>query len=127
VREIAAGDHHSLLLSSAGKVYSFGRTDSGQLGLPNNSLPDSIKLATPIPSLSSFNVTQISAGSAFSFAVTDEEKDNLFGWGFNECGQLTGEEDVVEEPRRFALNGRKVYMVAGGGQHTVLLLRRKGE
>lgn len=36
VTEIAGGEHHSLFLTSAGKVYSCGRMNGGQLGLEDD-------------------------------------------------------------------------------------------
>ncbi|KAJ3043219.1 Regulator of chromosome condensation [Rhizophlyctis rosea] len=128
VAMIAAGDHHSLLLNDQGKIYAFGRSDSGQLGLGEEASalePPSVNIPTPLTKLSNKRITQISAGSAFSLAVSDESGNNIYGWGFNECGQLTGASDQEDEPHQPQLNGRKVYMIAGGGQHTLFLLNRK--
>jgi len=81
---------------------------------------------TPIPALSSLTCTDIAAGSAVSFAVTEDGV--VYGWGMGSNGQLsTGDsEDDVWQPivlKAKALENKKVILVAAGGQHTVLLVK----
>jgi len=46
VKQIAAGDHHSCVLTSFGDIYTWGRGDFGQLGHGNQVNP---KPHTPNP------------------------------------------------------------------------------
>jgi alpha-tubulin suppressor-like RCC1 family protein len=78
---IAAGMHFSLALSLSGKVYAWGWNGFGQLGM-GNLLP--VSTPTLIPNLS--NVRAIATGEAHSLAIG---KNQLFGWGNNESGQLS--------------------------------------
>jgi regulator of chromosome condensation len=67
---------------------------------------------------------QISCGPAFTTAVSNDL--DLWAWGYGERGQLGSEGGVdVEEPEQVEMRGRKCLKVAAGGQHTVMLLRRK--
>jgi regulator of chromosome condensation len=123
VQQIAAGEHHTLLLTSNGQIYSFGRGDSGQLGHGNN---DNLFNPTEIQSLSNLSITFISCGSAFSLALSNEPCDNLYMWGYGEMGQLAnGLDEDSNIPSKINLKGRTVLNASCGGQHTVLLLSPK--
>ncbi len=99
----------------------FGRNDDGQLGIPD---VKSVTEPTLLPSLSGKNVKHIgcACGGYFSFALTSDEGDNLFMWGFGESGQLANGGENAEEPERIDLKGRFVIAAAAGGQHSVFLL-----
>jgi alpha-tubulin suppressor-like RCC1 family protein len=77
---VDAGMHYSLALSSTGKVYAWGWNGFGQLGLGDLK---SRSAPTVIPNLS--GVRAIAAGEAHALAIG---KNQLFGWGSNESGQL---------------------------------------
>ncbi|TPX32425.1 hypothetical protein SmJEL517_g04468 [Synchytrium microbalum] len=139
----AAGEHHSLFLDDQGRLWATGRNDSGQLGYttpvsdaagnidPTNAQTD----RSIIPHLVDFSaygetppkITSVSAGTFFSVALSDEETNNLYTWGYGEMGQLCnpGVDDDVLRPFRTNLNNRKVLMVSAGGQHTLMLLAPK--
>lgn len=100
-------------------MHVFGRGDSGQLGLTpsqSHSTPQHLPLPRAI---------SISAGAAFSLAVTEEEEDNVYGWGYGEMGQLANDSVDAESPVSFKIKGRKILGAEGGGQHTVLLITPK--
>ena len=40
IRSIAAGEHHSLILSQDGDLYSCGRLDMFEVGIPKDNLPE---------------------------------------------------------------------------------------
>jgi alpha-tubulin suppressor-like RCC1 family protein len=92
---VVAGDLHSMLLTEAGAVYSFGCGEEGQLGhsdMEHQSTPRMIE------ALRGVNVTAIAAGSATSLAVaagrtaygwgSGSEEDTTLGLGLSEA-QLT--------------------------------------
>jgi regulator of chromosome condensation len=71
-------------------------------------------------------VKQVSAGGAFSIAVSSSDKgSNVYGWGYGEMGQLANESEDALEPHRMNLKDRVVYDASAGGQHTLMLLNFK--
>jgi len=80
ITAIAAGMHYSLALTASGKVYAWGWNGFGQLGLGDLK---SRNTPTLIPNLS--GVRAIAAGEGHALAIG---KNQLFGWGSNESGQL---------------------------------------
>lgn len=70
MRFVACGQHHTLFLTSSGRVYSAGRPEYGRLGL--GKLKDVVCPAKCLDSLKNEKVVDISAGTSTSFAVTDE-------------------------------------------------------
>lgn len=115
-----------------GDLYGFGRNDSHQLGLATTPAEEGddaesgnhIPVPTKIPEIPP--IKQVSCGSHFTLAVTEEL--DLWGWGYGERGQLGSEDSQdVEEPEQIEIRGRKCLKVAAGGQHTILLIRKKDE
>ena len=72
-------------------------------------------------------VVKIGTGSCTSYAVMED--GTLKAWGMGSNLQLaTGEEDDEWEPVECSgkqIEGKKVLKVAGGGQHTILLIEDK--
>jgi alpha-tubulin suppressor-like RCC1 family protein len=80
---IAAGDYHSLVLTSDGKVYATGSNSDGQLGLGNNDNKNSFTEVTPPTNA---NIIDIAAGGDYSFILTSDGK--VYATGLNFYGQL---------------------------------------
>uniref|UniRef100_A0A0G4HZU8 Uncharacterized protein n=1 Tax=Chromera velia CCMP2878 TaxID=1169474 RepID=A0A0G4HZU8_9ALVE len=80
---VAAGWYHSLVLTSSGKVFGFGRDSDGQLGLGNSDH----SLSTPqwVEKLPE-EMVEIAAGSRHSFVRVKDGR--VFSFGRNEEGQL---------------------------------------
>ena len=78
VLAVAAGQFHSLALSVAGEVYSFGRGDSGELG--HGDMAGQRQL-TPrmIAGLQGVRVCSVTAGDGTSLTVT--VGGEVYGWG----------------------------------------------
>ncbi|KAJ1666364.1 hypothetical protein IW140_001093 [Coemansia sp. RSA 1813] len=136
VVKIGGGEHHSLALTSDGKLYSFGRSDSYQTGLPFSTLPQdaaastsngeqshkkAISVPTLIASLSS--IADIACGTNHNLALAADGK--AYTWGFGEMLQLgNGEEEDIEEPALLQgqkIEGKKILKVGAGGQHSVIV------
>jgi hypothetical protein len=82
IARAAVGSSHTLISTTKGEVYAWGRGEQGQLGLPH-----ALGAASP-QLLSTFvgkNIIEISAGESHSAAVTDD--GGLYMWGSNEQGQ----------------------------------------
>ncbi|KAJ3568831.1 hypothetical protein NP233_g5451 [Leucocoprinus birnbaumii] len=141
VTQIAAGEHHSLFLTRAGKVYACGRLDGGQLGLKddhpaitewkaeyaelfNGESPQFLPTPTLVPYPDGDPVVQISCGIHNNAAVTSGGK--LYCWGQGLQGELgCGDDDDVVTAPRVVVKGDKwlASAVSCGGQHTLALLK----
>jgi len=116
---IAAGDYHSLALTSEGKVVDWGSNNSGQLGnnATNNSVePISVDIGTPI--------VAIDAGVAYSLALN--ASGQAFAWGANFCGQLGIGDTAAHWPSIATavysggvLAGKAIVAISGGFLHTL--------
>lgn len=77
VSQIAAGDYHSVLLTSTGRVFTFGDNLHGQLGFDFNPDTDSIdspkevKIASLYPEETPAKVSGIAAGGANTYFKVD--------------------------------------------------------
>jgi alpha-tubulin suppressor-like RCC1 family protein len=88
VSAIAAGEDHSLAVSSTGRLYAFGSNRFGQLG---DAADSGTELANPTPLRVSLPgatgpVVQVAAGFSHSLALTSTGQ--LYAFGSNEFGQL---------------------------------------
>lgn len=126
----------SLALTHDRKVlYSFGRSDYGQLGLGYDgkladifTTPQVVRFTDPV------DIVSINVGDLHASLITSENE--LYTWGFNEVG-ATGHPDISAKVDGFADIYRpkllKLEMGAewcpvqfsGGGQHSLLLVRPK--
>lgn len=122
---IASGQHHTIVLDGAGKVYAMGRAEYGRLGIGENA--EETSTPVEVTALGSSPIREIACGEAVSFAVSS--KGDLFSWGFGSCLQLgTGEDDdeflpTKVEGKNLQSDVHEVLGVAAGGQHTAMLVR----
>jgi alpha-tubulin suppressor-like RCC1 family protein len=79
----AAGQSHSLVVTSTGAVYAFGFNGRGQLGDGNNTNVDA-PVQTSMPT--GVTATTVAAGWDQSLALTSTGA--LYSWGYNNVGQL---------------------------------------
>ncbi|OIR57735.1 MAG: regulator of chromosome condensation 1 [Amphiamblys sp. WSBS2006] len=127
--EIACGEHHSLLVDGHGSLFAFGRGDYGQLGC--SQLPETLRdndgrervFSTKPVWTGLKDVACVSAGGLHSIAV--DKSGAVFVWGYGEMGQLgNGAEKDVSVPERI-FSGERVLQAAGGGQHSIFLVKRE--
>jgi regulator of chromosome condensation len=137
IKSVHGGEHHSVVLMEDGSVYTFGRADSDQLGLPN-SVIDKVKtreqnaqevssfkcavgVPTKVPDLE--KITQLATGTNHVIAATAAGR--AYTWGFGECYALgNGSSDDEATPKELTgqkLDGHKVIRVAAGAQHSMVL------
>ena len=110
--QAVAGPNHSLLLSSSGKVFTFGRNDTGALGHADSyidiySMEEFPRHLDSKDMAKGGKVLQVAAGKGTSAALTSEGK--LFLWG-----RHLGHVPTLMDNSLF--DGLKVKKVALGGE-----------
>eukprot|EP01080_Neovahlkampfia_damariscottae_P010521 gene10521-3043_t len=115
---ISAGNYHSMILKSNGKVFVFGYNSEGQLGdntLINKNIP------TYLPFKNS-DIIKIAAGDRTSFIL--KSNGQLYGFGYNPHGQLgTGSTTPINQiiPIRVATTIRGIIDIVGGSYSSFIL------
>jgi alpha-tubulin suppressor-like RCC1 family protein len=111
----AAGDFHTLALTSAGTVQAWGFNGSGQLG---SSTP--LESASPLTVAGLTGVLAVAAGHEFSVALLSN--GTVMAWGENNFGQLgNGSHTSTSTPTQVTgLTG--VTAITAGGNHVLALL-----
>ena len=124
VTQIAAGEDHSLALTSTGQLYAFGDNYYGELGNATNNVTQN---PNPTPTLVTLPgatgpVTQIAAGADHSLALTSTGQ--LYGFGDNGAGQLgRAAGNINPTPTLVTLPGATgpVTQIAAGYRHSLAL------
>lgn len=114
---------HSLLLTSSGRVMSFGTGQYGSLGhgfSPGKQLPDVLR-PRYVEALNGIRCVCVSAGELHSAAVTAD--GDVYTWGDGFCGQL-GHGDKTPQPApvqvtKGDLEDECISHVSCGARHTI--------
>lgn len=88
---IAAGDSHSLAIGSDGKLYAWGRNDSGQVG-DGSTLQRTTPVLVSLPA--DVAPSAVSAGTAHSLAIGANGK--LYAWGTTSYYGVLGDVNVYQ-------------------------------
>ncbi|KAJ7682527.1 regulator of chromosome condensation 1/beta-lactamase-inhibitor protein II [Mycena polygramma] len=135
VVQISGGEHHTLFLTSGGKVYACGRANGSQLGLAPDDKAfggDSTREFLPEPVLVTFPdddddpVVHVAAGLHNNMAITKDGA--LYCWGQGTQGELGVPDVEVTTPRMIVRREGGSWAaeaVACGGQHTLGLFRKR--
>lgn len=126
IMQVSAAKHHSLALSSEGKVYAWGSNVAAGLG-DNNVLVEALSPVEVGGLLAGKTVTRIGTGWNSSYAVTTENQ--MYSWGVNPDGNLAGAVamgGVAGAPTACATIGvltdsHSLLALAGGWRHAVML------
>ena len=123
VTGLAAGTNHSLVLTSSGQLYSFGRNQYGELGRAANAIANPAPALVALPGQSGA-IIQIAAGAQHSVALT--ASGQIYTFGRNIYGQLgtptaSGTNAPSPTPSLVALPGATglVAQVSAGAGHTL--------
>lgn len=119
-KDVAAGNSHSLALTTDGQIYAWGYNDFGQLG-------NGTTTNAPFPRPVSFphgvtNWTAIAAGNYHSLALGND--GNAYAWGYAEFGALgNGAFTNASLPQRVVLPAGVTnwLKIAAGGYHNLAL------
>ncbi|CAJ1338033.1 unnamed protein product [Effrenium voratum] len=126
VKQVACGEHHSLVLTAHGEVFSFGCNLHGALGSGRCSSQEQAERVVG-NHLRSMPIRGIAAGAQSSMALSIG--GHVFTWGSNGRGRLGLGPAYDQEPTVLApvavpnLPG-VARAVAAGGQHSAVILRR---
>ena len=115
---LECGAYHTAAVSASGELWTWGRGDVGQLGLPNEKLlKDEIGLCALRPTRVKWlsNVCAAACGEAHTLVLTNDGKVFPFGW--DEDGQLG-----LENNERVVRLPKKTVKVAAGALFSVALL-----
>jgi alpha-tubulin suppressor-like RCC1 family protein len=94
IQSIVCGGLHTIVLSRQGQLYTWGRAEGGQLGLPYDQLvhdTEKGELYLPTPKrikgiIEGVFITQVACGDAHSLALS--QNGQVYGWGYTSSGQL---------------------------------------
>lgn len=119
VTAVALGSHHTISLTNAGNVYSWGNNEYGQLGFERckrKTIPELISADT-------FNlspVTSIACGDNHSVFLT--AANSVHTTGSNECKQLAlSERKLYNLPQKIPYDFECIRSVHACADHTILL------
>lgn len=118
VRQIACGSGHTVVLTTEGEVYTWGRGDDGRLGHGDNGWKYVPRIAH---SLAGQAIVQVTCGSYHTAAVA--VNGDLYTWGGGMYGKLGhGNESGHSTPKRVeGLVGLTVRQIACGSRHTAVI------
>ena len=118
---VAFGFSHTLWLTSEGVVVVSGLNNVGQCGM---STPEQVLTPVRLEALATKRVQRVSAGGAFSAAVTHTGEVLTFGANdFGQCGQGDGAALELRKPR-LVKGAPAACSVACGCEHMLLLDRQ---
>ena len=123
IKEISAGNYHTVALDEEGRVYAWGENYYGQLGdgtTNNSNIPMCISdIVTNL-----VNIRKISAGSYHTVAI--DENGKVYAWGHNSDGQLG--DGTTNNNRNIPIcisdistNLVKIKEISAGWWHTVAI------
>lgn len=132
--DISAGGNFSVAVSLEGQVYSWGHAEYNQHGtgiIGGHDYVDNFHYFTPqhLP-ISGVTISQISCGSNFTVALTDE--GDVYSWGWNAYGVLgQGKGFLLHEPMKIPTLGhhlvdRNVSDICAGANHVLALTNPSG-
>jgi alpha-tubulin suppressor-like RCC1 family protein len=127
--EVTGGTHHSLALGADGHLFSFGRSDYGQLGctdaVPGPGASEIVPRVVPLQGARG-KAVRIACGGNHGLVITDAEELYSWGPGDNCVLGLKGEADHprparVHFEKQQQCSGLRAYDVAAGATHTLVL------
>uniref|UniRef100_A0A452V7C4 Protein RCC2 n=1 Tax=Ursus maritimus TaxID=29073 RepID=A0A452V7C4_URSMA len=120
VRTVVSGScaAHSLLITTEGKLWSWGRNEKGQLGHGDTKRVEAPKL---IEGLSQEVIVSAACGRNHTLALT--ETGSVLAFGENKMGQLGlgNQTDAVPSPAQIMYNGQPITKMACGAEFSMIM------
>ncbi|XP_026187943.1 protein RCC2 homolog isoform X2 [Mastacembelus armatus] len=109
---------HSLLMTTEGKLWSWGRNDKGQLGHGDTKRLEAPKL---IEALGDHVIVAAACGRNHTLALTED--GTAYSFGENKLGQLGqgNQTDAVLSPAPISYNGQPLVKVACGAEFSMVV------
>ena len=127
VDQIANGANHTCVLTTSGKILTWGDGTHGQLArmVPARLKRFGLRIHPVSFPRADRTVTNVFCGNHTTFAVTSN--GTAYSWGLNNCGQL-GVGDLVNrmKPTPMLLEEDQVAVQIAGGLHHSLVLTKDG-
>eukprot|EP01083_Nonionella_stella_P222389 793652_1 len=81
IKAVSCGCHYTVAITETGKLYSFGKSDSGQLGLCSNALKTKQNIPAEVNHFSDYNIVvkEVYATKDKTFALDSNGK--MYKWG----------------------------------------------
>lgn len=128
VSDVHSGWTHLVAQTESGRVFTWGRSNYGQLGQTNHSMEkqscDEHLVRSPVEVKALFGATQISCGSEHNLAVVG---GRVFSWGWNEHG-MCGDgslQDITQPQPIPALADAVALLIGCGAGHSMALCSLK--
>ncbi|KDO31314.1 hypothetical protein SPRG_03930 [Saprolegnia parasitica CBS 223.65] len=127
--KVASGHQHTLVLDANDRLFVFGNSNQGQLGIAGLKCSTKPRVwdGRDVDGGMHMHIMDSACGGDHSMVVTDD--DDVLTWGSNEHGQLgsaldeSGSGMFLDTPRVLRLPSRsKIVQVACGLKHCALLL-----
>ena len=129
VVRVSAGGYHSLAVTEAGRLFSCGFGDSGQLGMgrAGAGAAQGAMARVTLGGLGQEEVVDAAAGGFHSLVLTS--KGRVWSFGFGRCGQLgLGDREDVDTPTELAAGlledkgegGTAIATISAGHWHSLL-------
>lgn len=124
IKQVAAGNGHSLLLADDDTVLSFGFNGNGQTGLGTTSGNTLVARPIDMTNLAGRKIAQVEGGGEHSLLLADD--GTVFSFGLNTSGQTGLGTDIgmtlVATPIAMTnVGGRHITRVTAGLGHSLLL------
>ena len=112
---LAAGHHHTLVVSNLGQIWAAGENDYGQLGTGSTVEQHAFVQVA-------FDGKQVVAVAAGGHTAAITDSGELWTWGSNGHGELgIGDTTDRHAPVKVSVNGQKIVAVAAGDFHTAAI------
>ena len=110
---LAAGEHHTVVVSNLGQIWAAGLNDDGELGTGGTERQHAFVHVA----VGGKKIVVVAAKFCHIAAITDSGE--LWTWGWNVAGQLgIGDTENRHAPVKVSVNGQKIVAVAAGTYHT---------
>ncbi|CAB3239386.1 unnamed protein product [Arctia plantaginis] len=120
MKAIAAGEFHTMYLTSSGTLYSCGNNEVGQLGRHTEKTEG--KHPAPVETFKDCTIVTVACGMQHSVAL--DEWGQLFSWGSDSLGQLGSNLGIHAQDKPKFVKGlatKNVIQVACGAYHSIAL------
>jgi len=114
IKDIQAGEYHSIFLLNDGTVWASGANSIGQLG---NSSTNSSNVPIKIENLN--NVSQIICGGYYSFAIKND--GTVWAWGYNGYGQFGNGTTTSSSEPVYIENISDFIKISAGFGHNLMI------